>query len=84
MVPLEGFEDGLTGNVSFLNAERPSLGRGGLFFVPLWYIRRFRLFAQRYGEGVASNRHKLTALNPSIAAGRLQIITEIVKLIGQF
>jgi hypothetical protein len=31
MVPFEGFEDGLTGRF-FLNAERPLLGRGGLFF----------------------------------------------------
>jgi hypothetical protein len=32
MVPFEGFEGwALTGR-SFLNAERPSLGRGGLFF----------------------------------------------------
>ena len=30
MVPFEGFEDGLTGR-SFLNVERPSLGRDGLF-----------------------------------------------------
>ena len=31
--PVRGFEDGLTGR-SFLNVERPSLGRDGLFISP--------------------------------------------------
>jgi hypothetical protein len=34
MVPFEGIEDGLTG-LYVLNAQRPSLGGGGLFFTGL-------------------------------------------------
>jgi hypothetical protein len=33
MVPFEGFEGWADGTFSFLNAERPSLGRGGLFLI---------------------------------------------------